>query len=134
MLQTHIFLSGGVRVYKPCTQYHRPGFPNADDILTRPQKSADGFHVHDHWCVEHAVGFKRDDRCDVVCGDDACRCDADNLAGVLTDLFRVVHQNTDEVEHRVVREMPNRCLPDIARHPLDDSIGLLKTLQPNPSH
>ena len=95
------------------------------DVLTRPQEPAHCIHIHDHRRVEHAVGVHRDDRFDVVGRDDAYRCSAGDLTGVLADLFGTVHQDTHEIEHGVLREVSHPDLSYIARHPLDDSICLV---------
>ena len=60
---------------------------------------------------------------DVVGRGDADRCDARDLARILADLVLAVHQHPDQVEHRVVGEVPYTDLSDVACHPLNDSIG-----------
>ena len=73
-----------------------------------------------------AVRIERDDRIDIVGGDDTRRCDAGDVTGILADFGWIVYQHADQIEHGIVREVAQRYLADVACHPLDNPVGLVR--------
>jgi hypothetical protein len=97
-----------------------------DDVLAATQQPAHLIHIHEQGRVEHAVRLERHDRIDIVGGNDTRRCDARDISGILAGFVRIVHQHADQIEHGIVREVAQRYLADIARHPLDNPVGLVR--------
>ena len=69
--------------------------------------------VDPHRVVDHAVRFQREQRVDVIGGDDTQRCDAAQLAGVAADLLRRPGITPHEFKSRGWRRSP---APSSCRH------------------
>jgi hypothetical protein len=93
-----------------------------DDIHAGRQDADQLVDVVPHRVVDHAVGFERQQRVDVVGRGDAERLDPDELTDVAAGLVRRPGVAADELEGGVGGYGLDRALADVAGRPLDDPI------------
>ena len=98
-----------------------------DDIHAGRRDADQLVDVVPHRVVDHAVGFERQQRVDVVGRGDAERLDPDELTDVAAGLVRRPRIAADEFEGGVGGDGLDRAFADIAGRPLDDPIRVLGT-------
>ena len=89
-------------------------------LAARLQQPSDLVEVARARHVEDAVRREGEDVVDRAGGEHAGRCQPRQLAGVASDLVRVVHVDADQLEVGVLEHAPQRPGADVAGGPLDD--------------